>query len=244
MISKLKKINTYIKMEFKELIKAIDSKKIFKVKRMLDKNHSLMNWKNGQLLNYVAHIGHFDLIKYLIHSGIDINIGEAVEKACEKGYTDIAIYLIEQGCKYNLTKSLVLACYNHDNVQLVKYLIKKGADVVCENNWCMLHTCMRGHYNVVKFLASRFEIDSHCIFWASFYEKLDILNILCRYRTVEYFPANVKKYILFFQKTRTKKMDTSAKIIYFWWVQSCYSPNSLCGHRSMQKSYKEYLQLI
>ena len=228
-------------MEFHQLMNAIDHKKHIKIKRILKKNPTLLNSKNGRLLTYTASIGDLDIVRYLIHNGANINIGSPVEKACENGHANVAIYLIEYGCKYDITMALM---FSYDNLQLVKYFIKKGSYTDCSKNWCMLQACIKGNYMVVDLFASKFGIDNQCILWASFYKNVDILYILSKYKSVEYFPDDVKTSILFFKKNYMKIQHTMAKKIYFWWLQLCYNANTLCSHNVMYKEYKKMKLII
>ena len=103
---------------------------------------------------------------------------------------------------------------------MVKYLVEKcGADARANSDFAIRHTCQNGHFEVVKYLVEK-----------------------CRAILPQVNPK-YERYIYVCEKGEKKRKCIMAKKIYFWWVQTCYNPNFLCGQRSMYKGYKEYLNI-
>ena len=106
------------------------------------------------------------------------------------------------------------------HLEVVKYLVEKcGVNARVEDDWAVKCACMNGYFEVVKYLFKKYR---------------DIPPI---------FNPNYERYLIVCEKGEKTRQYISSKKIYFWWVQACYNPNSLCGQRSMYKGYREYLNI-
>jgi hypothetical protein len=73
------------------------------------------------------------------------------------GNLDILTYFVEScgiRATYNHSYLLRCACYN-GKLNLVKYLVSKGADIHARNNHCIRLACEKGHQDIVAYLISK-----------------------------------------------------------------------------------------
>ena len=110
--------------------------------------------------------------------------------------------------------------------------------------------CEVGHLKVVKYLIEKCGADArvrndYVVQWASTRDHLEVVKYLVEKCGAILHLANPKyeRYLIVCEKGEKKRQCAMAKQIYFWWVQACYNPNTLCGHRSMYKGYKEYINI-
>ena len=131
----------------KELIKnmrqAIKSNEIDTVKQLIDNNDGLLDAVTvfGTFLHDASTYGMYDIAKYLVDRGIDVNKrgggrdSSALTSAAFKGYKNIVELLYENGANLDISSfernPLFAAIYN-GHFDVVKFLVEKGIDLnVC-----------------------------------------------------------------------------------------------------------------
>jgi ankyrin repeat protein len=122
------------------LLHAIDSGYLDMVQLLVEKGAPLNVVSSGTPLIRAIERRHSDIIKYLIKRGADINLadknGNLPLKVCmEKRNFEIIIGMIEKGLKVNATlaNSLLVCSLELEQVDMVEYFIKLGADVNQKN---------------------------------------------------------------------------------------------------------------
>ena len=112
-------------------------------------------------LHIAAYIGHLDVVKALVRNGVDVNVEDIngqtpLHRAAQKGHDKVVSFLLDQKDKRGRTLTHILA--NKGDVEGVKFLVKKGADVNVEdiNGQTPLHrAAQKGHDEVVAFLLEK-----------------------------------------------------------------------------------------
>ena len=169
--------------------------------------------------------GHLEVVKYLIEEcGADAraNNDYAVRMACQDGHLEVVKYLVEK-CRVNARANedepvRWASCNGH--LEVVKYLTEKcGADVHAWDDWGVQWACSNRHFEVVKYL-------------------VETCGAIISHEITDGYELYVK-----YKKILENMPKKASKRIYFWWVQICYNPNSLCGQRSIYKGYREYLSM-
>ena len=167
---------------------------------------------------------------------------------CKKGNVDDVLSLINQG----YDKNIILICIcQFGHLGVVKYLVEKcGADVRADNDLAIRWVSENGHLEMVKYLVEKCGAnaranDDYAVRWASVNGHFEVIKYLVEKCGSVLSQVNPKyeRYLIVYEKGEKKRKYLMTKRIYFWWVQACYNPNSICGQRSMQKSYKEYLSI-
>lgn len=124
----------------REIRHAIKSGDINKVKQLISNDTKIIHAKTsfGTWLHIAAKKGDFNIVKFLVHKGIEIDAlggtfdSSALNLAAGAGHLDIVKYLIEAGAKLDVSLAkrnpLFGAIYGgHKNV--VEFLVEKGIDV-------------------------------------------------------------------------------------------------------------------
>ena len=128
--------------------------------------------KEGQSSFLVAgQSGSVELVEYLISKGCDAldkdNNGLTVlHYACQKGNTEVVQYLVENSgelltMRHEDGQSPFLVAGFSGSVELVKYLISRGCDVMDKDNdgWTVLHyACQEGEQELVQYLVENYPI--------------------------------------------------------------------------------------
>ena len=219
---------------------------------------SLMNdgCDKNKILCQVCHYGHVEVVKYLVEK-CEVNAREyndcAVKWACEAGHLEVVKYLVEK-CGANARaennwSGRYASARGH--LEVVKYLVEKcGADVRIYNDYAVQWACRAGRLEVVKYLiekcgANARAKDDYAVHWASEYNYFEVIKYLIEKCGCILSRPNTtyQRYLSVYEKGEARRRCIMAKKIYFWWVQACYNPNSICGHRSMYKGYREYLNI-
>ena len=96
----------------------------------------------------------------------------------------ISKFLIEK--KIDMKKNnyaLILAAKN-GNLEKVRYLVKKGADINAENNESLRWSAINGHLEVVKYLIKKgADINAennYALKWSSYYGHLEVVKYLLK----------------------------------------------------------------
>jgi ankyrin repeat protein len=101
----------------------------------------------GTALWYAAHVGNIEVVKLLVEAGADVNPGSwpPLCAAVDEDNTAIAEYLIDHGANVNYPKDWgplqEAATTKSHNIEMVKLLIERGADVNA-TSWPALHTAI------------------------------------------------------------------------------------------------------
>ncbi|MEW4284584.1 ankyrin repeat domain-containing protein [Priestia koreensis] len=113
---------------------------IEQAKEIIITNKSLLNFVTpfGTWLHVATRAGELDMIKFLVKSGMDININEGVPKsapiahAASEGEINIVEYLFDKGAILDVgdpnRNPLFSATYG-GHLDVVKYLIQNGIDI-------------------------------------------------------------------------------------------------------------------
>ncbi len=119
------------------------------------------------LLTEIARIGHYEMAKFLIEKGADVdsmnNYRETpLYAAAEKGHYEMAKFLIEKGADVNIAnknkKTPLYKAAENGHYEMAKFLIEKGADVnkiVYYARTPLYAAAEKGHYEMVKFLIEK-----------------------------------------------------------------------------------------
>ncbi|EAY27141.1 ankyrin repeat domain-containing protein [Microscilla marina] len=132
-----------------KLLKAAASGDIEAVKKCLDQGADINYQSSGILsleqtpLMKAAKNGHLDAVKFLIEKGANISKGNSgkenpITLAAKKNHSEIVLYLIEKGEKVNYRETNYgMTALHHaalnGNLELVKKLMAKGADMKIQN---------------------------------------------------------------------------------------------------------------
>lgn len=165
-----------------------------------------------------------EVVKYLVECGADMetkckfqgdkywNYGTALNVSCKKNNVVLARYLIEQGANVNMyyedslsETCLLLACsYLNENLEMVKLLIRSGANVNHRNNTgstCLHVAIQKGNLNVVKYL-----IDQGAILQQN-NDGIGELYLACKFNNLE-----IVKYLIeersIYVHTKNNRDDT------------------------------------
>ena len=166
--------------------------------------------------------GTIEKILSLIDHGDDKHI--ILHRVCKFGHLEAVKYLVEI-CGVNARDDNDYAVrwaswYGH--LEVVKYLVEKcGANARADNDWAVRRASWYGHLEVVKYLIEK------C---GAVLPEEDV-------------NPKYERYLSVYMKGEKRRKCIMAKKIYFWWVQICYNPDTLCGQRSMYKGYREYLSM-
>lgn len=124
----------------KEMRRVIKKGDIEKVKDIINNDKEILKMETvfGTWLHVASKYGKYEIVRYLIEMGLDVNIkggiseAEAIYDAAGEGWYDIVEYLIECGAKLNIEEPdqnpLFSAIYG-SHVDIVKLLIDKGIDI-------------------------------------------------------------------------------------------------------------------
>ena len=137
------------------------------------------------------------------------------------------------------------------HLEVVKYLVSQGADVILYGNFAVQYASMNGHIEVVKYLISqganvRTENDFSTLY-ASDFGHLEIVKYLVSQgSSIKNITQRSIRYLSFCEKMQEKNRIRAQKKIYFWWIQICYDMNhpSGCGKRMAQKNVEEYESMM
>ena len=143
---------------------------------------------------------------------------------------------------------MALGCsYTHSQIKLVKILADK---IIIRRGLIFMSLC-HGDIKTFEYLMKKCSVNvsfikTYYIKYHSYLsEKFEVVKYLCD--NFEICPINMSfRYLMYLdihKKWNLKKRVDASKRIYFWWVQICYNPTTLSGHRSMQKGYREYLSI-
>ena len=128
------------KETIKEIRMAIQEKRVDDFKRMASENSDTLEVVTffGTFLHDAAIFGSYEIAKYLVDNGIDVNKkagyrnSTALTSAAYRGYLDIVKLLYENGCKLyvdTFDENPLFAAICERHLDVVKYLVEKGIDL-------------------------------------------------------------------------------------------------------------------
>ncbi|SEL85351.1 protein of unknown function [Butyrivibrio sp. ob235] len=119
---------------------AIQQNRVDDFKRLASENGDFLEdvtfW--GNFLHYAANFGNYEIAKFLIEQGIDVNKkcgyrnSTALAPAAYYGYLDIVKLLYENGCKLyvdTFKENPLFAAIAEGHLDVVKFLVEKGIDL-------------------------------------------------------------------------------------------------------------------
>lgn len=124
----------------KEMRQAIKKNDIEKVKKMVETHEGIINEVTvfGTFLHDAVKKGYFDMTKYLIESGIDINKragtrdASPLTDAASRGNLEMVEFLYENGAVLDVSSfsrnPLIAAIYGN-HMAVVKFLVENGIDL-------------------------------------------------------------------------------------------------------------------
>lgn len=158
--------STYDYKSFKEYI---HSNNVNAAKLFLDAGMDPRGREDGSFLMWSAATGKYELAKLLIKYGADVNERLAdgttpLKLTCAHGHKRIFKLLIDNGAEVNNTFNVdeegeiveegeIHAALNSEDIDILKYLIKLGANVNINNN--LYWACKTGNLQVVNALLIR-----------------------------------------------------------------------------------------
>ena len=212
-------------------------------------------YDKNKILCKVCYYGHLEIVKYLVEkygANVRANSDYAVKWASEAGHLEVVKYLVEKcGADVRAKNDYAVQWASvGGHLEVVKYLVEKcGADARAGDDWAIRWASRYGHLEVVKYLVEECGANSSdvncCVRLASVSGHLEVVKYLIEKCGAVLTEVNPKyeRYLIVYEKGEKKRKYNMAKRIYFWWVQTCYNPTTLCGHRSMYKGYMEYLSM-
>ncbi|WP_350300011.1 ankyrin repeat domain-containing protein [Peribacillus frigoritolerans] len=128
------------KSVYKAIRNAIKLGDINEVKHLIGDNpeslHSMTPF--GTWLHVAAKKGYFEIVKYLIHKGIDVNTkgdifdASPIRVAAGAGHLKIVKYLIEAGAELDVTlakRNPLFGAIYGGHKEVVEFLVEKGIDI-------------------------------------------------------------------------------------------------------------------
>ena len=196
--------------------------------------------------------GYFEVIKYLVEK-CGANARANDDFAIRHGYDHLEVvkYLIED-CGANARANDDFAIrHGYGHLEVVKYLIEDcGANARANDDYAVRMASSGGYLEVVKYLVEKCGANArakndYAVQCASRYDCFEVVKYLVEKCGAILSVPNPKyeRYLSVCEKGEKKRKCIMAKKIYFWWVQTCYNPDTLCGQRSMYKGYREYLNI-
>ena len=208
----------------------------------------------NRIFQYTCYYGHIKVVEYLVEKcGVNARASDdyAVQTASVGGYFEVIKYLVEK-CGANARANDDFAIrHGYDHLEVVKYLIEDcGANARANDDYAVRMASSGGYLEVVKYLVEKCGANArakndYAVQCASRYDCFEVVKYLVEKCGAILSVPNPKyeRYLSVCEKGEKKRKCIMAKKIYFWWVQICYNPNTLCGQRSMYKGYREYLSI-
>jgi uncharacterized protein len=152
-----------------EIHDAAAAGRLDRVRELVEKNLVLANAFSPDgypVVALAAFFGHFDVVRYLVEKGADINAPatngtgyNALTGAVASGHTDIVKWLLEKGAnanyRYGTGYSPLLTAAANGHREIVKQLLARGADATARTNdgkSVIQIAEERNHPHVVEFL--------------------------------------------------------------------------------------------
>jgi ankyrin repeat protein len=157
------------------------------VKYLLLQRSDLLN--DNTLLIIAARHGNFELVKYFVVAGLDINVrdGEVLISAIKGGYWGIIKYLIDNGANIHARNDeALLVAVKKGWLETVKYLVFKGVNP--KNIRYLRKAAKHGHLRVVKYLVEGegVKFNGNVLATASKEGQIDIVKYFLEWGEDEY----------------------------------------------------------
>lgn len=158
-----------------DLLKACRDNDIATVKRLIESGVDV-NTVVSRIVDYSlgAHrpieiaccYNNLEIVKYLVSVGADLSPGSGypMRTAVHKGSTKMVKYLVNQGVEIDLNVSLQFAS-KYGYFDLVKYLVKLGADITSDGDLAWKLSNQNGYYKISRYMFKvvRKEFKKHTI---------------------------------------------------------------------------------
>ena len=160
------------------------------------KNGGDVNIDNCSALVEAAANNRLDIVKILIDNGADINKCKTnpLEMATLYGHFEVAKYLVDVGIKPNHKTFINTA--RRGNLNFLKYLEKKGANINPSSDAILITASMQGHVNIIKHII-KYDLSKDGILnalkWASIREELNVIKYLSDVVVLDSFYHITKK---------------------------------------------------
>lgn len=108
---------------------------------------------DGLTLSCATNKGHVEVVKYLLHIGVDVHSYDeaALHNACTSGYIEIVKILHQKGANITDSELLMRAC-RKGHVDVVRYLVEQGENIQLDETDALIESCQYGHLNVIQYL--------------------------------------------------------------------------------------------
>jgi len=124
----------------KEIRNAIKVGNVEKVRQLIDTDKEILNLMTpfGTWLHVAASHGNLEIVKYLIDSGLDVNIkggtfkASAINRAASEGHQEIVKYLIDCGAELDVSepdRNPLFAAIYGGHKEIAQLLIDHGIDI-------------------------------------------------------------------------------------------------------------------
>ena len=137
-----------------ELFEACDSGNLENVKLLLE-NGANIHADNDRALMLASENGYLDIVKFLLKHGANIHAQEdsAIFLAIENEKYDIVKFLVKNGV--NVDRFLILKSISRNQLNLLKFFVKHGADIHFDNDYPFITASIYGYLNIMKYLLEK-----------------------------------------------------------------------------------------
>ena len=140
------------KVLIQEMRQAIKKNDLETVKNLIEQNKELLKVETvfGTFLHDAALFGVYDIAKFFIDCGIDINKksglrkSSAIASAASEGHLDIVKLLFENGAVLDVSTpegNPLLAAIPDNNIEVAKFLIDHGIDITAKYDIGEIENC-------------------------------------------------------------------------------------------------------
>ena len=137
-------ISGFAQINAQDIFKTVSENKLAELKEIIEKDPSQVNQRdqyNRIALHPAAYNGNYEICKYLIDKGADINtmslVGTPLHRACFKNNIEVVKLLLDNNVDLtvqNTTGTVMHTVGLTGGAEIAKLLIKKGADINALNN--------------------------------------------------------------------------------------------------------------
>lgn len=124
----------------KELYSAISRSEFKRVQEIIEKNPAVIEMKTpiGSWLHVAARHGDIKIVKYLVESGLDLNVSGGMSEskpinfAVSEGHIEVVKYFLNSGAILDVSepeRNPLFSAIHKDHLEIAKLLVKNGIDV-------------------------------------------------------------------------------------------------------------------